>query len=116
VKTVKAPAEDPKLTAGSLDAVLVVNAYHEFEKFAPALEKLREALKPGGRLVMIENVPRKVHTQPRKIQMDNHVMAADVVEPEIKAAGFQIVERDDKFIDHPEDETVQWLMVATPGR
>jgi hypothetical protein len=42
-------------------------------------------------------------------------MAVDVVEPEIKAAGFQIVTRDDRFIDHPEDETVQWLIVATPS-
>jgi ubiquinone/menaquinone biosynthesis C-methylase UbiE len=48
VKLVKSAAEDLKIAPRSLDAVLVVNAYHEFEKYAPALEKIRDTLKPHG--------------------------------------------------------------------
>jgi hypothetical protein len=38
------PEDDLKLPAGQLDAVLVVNAYHEFHEYAA----VREALKLSG--------------------------------------------------------------------
>src|SRR5262249_19641630 len=38
---------DPKLTRGSLDAVLMVNVYHEVEPYREMLAHVFEALKPG---------------------------------------------------------------------
>src|SRR5688572_29119148 len=59
IEIVRAEEDDPKLPAGQLDAVLVVNAYHEFADYAAVLARVREALKPGGRLVLIEPTPQR---------------------------------------------------------
>src|SRR5688572_3292840 len=58
IEIVRAEEDDPKLPAGQLDAVLVVNAYHEFHEYTAVLAKVRDALKPGGRLVLSEPTPR----------------------------------------------------------
>lgn len=54
VETVKGTTKDPKLPAGKVDLVLMVDVYHEFEFPFEMTEKLVEALKPGGRLVFVE--------------------------------------------------------------
>ena len=45
---------DPRLPAGALDLVLMVDVYHEFEFPYEMLAALVRALKPGGRLVFVE--------------------------------------------------------------
>jgi ubiquinone/menaquinone biosynthesis C-methylase UbiE len=54
VEPVKGNATDPKLPAGKVDLVLMVDVYHEFESPFEMTEKLVESLKPGGRLVFVE--------------------------------------------------------------
>ena len=46
--------DDPRLPASSLDLILMVDVYHEFSEPQKMLRGLREALKPGGRLVLLE--------------------------------------------------------------
>src|SRR2546427_11426432 len=46
--------DDPKLPAGKLDLELLVDVYHEFSKPREMLAKLREALKPKGRVILLE--------------------------------------------------------------
>jgi ubiquinone/menaquinone biosynthesis C-methylase UbiE len=48
VQTVLGTAVDPKLPAGSLDAVLIVDTYHEMEQPVALLRNVAKALKPGG--------------------------------------------------------------------
>jgi ubiquinone/menaquinone biosynthesis C-methylase UbiE len=45
---------DTKLPAGSVDVVLMVDAYHEFSHPREMMESIVRALKPGGRLVQLE--------------------------------------------------------------
>ena len=47
-------ADDPRLPAESLDLVLMVDVYHELGSPQVTLGHLKRALKPGGRLVLIE--------------------------------------------------------------
>ncbi|MBA4065485.1 MAG: methyltransferase type 11 [Isosphaera sp.] len=54
VETVKGTATDPKLPAGGVDLILMVDVYHEFEFPFEMAEKMVAALKPGGRLVFVE--------------------------------------------------------------
>ncbi|MBN9119018.1 MAG: class I SAM-dependent methyltransferase [Planctomycetes bacterium] len=54
VETVKGTPTDPKLPAGKVDLILMVDVYHEFEHPYEMAEKMVEALKPGGRLVFVE--------------------------------------------------------------
>jgi ubiquinone/menaquinone biosynthesis C-methylase UbiE len=46
--------DDPKLPAESLDAVLLVDAYHEFAYPFEMMQGIRSALRPGGRVFLIE--------------------------------------------------------------
>lgn len=54
VTTVKGTATDPKLPAGKVDLILLVDVYHEFEHPYEMTEKMVAALAPGGRLVFVE--------------------------------------------------------------
>lgn len=55
VRTVRGDDLDPRLERSSVEAILIVDAYHEFRENGPALLKhLAAALKPGGRLGLIE--------------------------------------------------------------
>jgi ubiquinone/menaquinone biosynthesis C-methylase UbiE len=54
VETVLGTVDDPKLPAHALDLVLLVDVYHELSQPQKMLRKIREALKPGGRLVLLE--------------------------------------------------------------
>src|SRR5260370_8013218 len=45
---------DPKLPAGAIDLILMVDVYHELSQPQTMLRKFREAFKPDGRLVLLE--------------------------------------------------------------
>ena len=46
--------DDPKLPAATLDLVLMVDVYHEFSEPQAMLGHIRDALKPDGRMVLLE--------------------------------------------------------------
>lgn len=54
VKPVLGTAADPRLPAGKLDLVLMVDVYHEFEYPNEMLGAIARAIKPGGRVVFVE--------------------------------------------------------------
>ena len=47
-------ATDPKLPAASVDLVLMVDMYHEFDSPLEVMEALCRSVKPGGRVVFVE--------------------------------------------------------------
>ena len=54
VSTVLGQADHPALPAGRLDAALMVDTFHEVEDTRSLLTNIRSALKPGGRLGIVE--------------------------------------------------------------
>ena len=54
VTLVKGTVTDPKLPADSIDAALMVDAYHEFSHPREMMLNLKEALVPGGRVFLVE--------------------------------------------------------------
>jgi SAM-dependent methyltransferase len=46
--------DDPHLPASALDLILMVDVYHEFSEPQKMLRRMHEALRPGGRLVLLE--------------------------------------------------------------
>ena len=109
VEVVRGEYDDPKLPDESLDAVLVVNAYHEMSEHEAMLAGMLRALKPGGRLVMLDHVPSDP-SESRDQQTADHDIGIDVVEPELRAAGFQILERYELFVERGRSN--QWMLVA----
>lgn len=45
---------DPKLPAGGIDRILLVDVYHEFQKPEPMLAAMRASLAPGGTVTLVE--------------------------------------------------------------
>jgi SAM-dependent methyltransferase len=54
VELVLGYVDDPRLPRESIDLALMVDVYHEFSQPQAMLRRLREALKPEGRLVLLE--------------------------------------------------------------
>jgi SAM-dependent methyltransferase len=54
VRPIRASAADPRLPEGAVDLALMVDVYHECSDPEATLRGLRKALKPGGRLVLVE--------------------------------------------------------------
>jgi len=77
--------DDPKLPAGQLDLELLVDVYHEFSQPRKMLARLREALKPTGRLVLLE-YRKEDPAVPIKLQ---HKMTVQEVRAEIEPEGFR---------------------------
>lgn len=109
IEVIEGEVDDPKLPNGSLDAVLVVNAYHEMTEHEAMLEGMFDALKPGGRLVMLDRSANDP-SDSRERQVGRHELSIELVERDLEAAGFEILQRDERFTgaqNHP-----QWMLVA----
>jgi len=85
VQTVLGTASDPKLPAAAIDLILLVDVYHEFSQPQAMLDRMREALKPGGRLVLLEY--RK--EDPTVPILPDHKMSVSEVKAEVEPEGFQ---------------------------
>lgn len=98
--------DDPRLPAGSVDAVLICNTYHEFSQPEVILKRVNQALRTGGRLVVVDRAPQPSET---------HEVALSVVESALRQTGFEIVSHDDRFIGrqvNPQVDDLWWLVIA----
>ena len=98
---------DPRLP-DTLDAVVVLNSYHEFASYRDMLSGIRRALRPGGLLVLVDNDASQ-STESREWQASHHGLNPKFVVAELEEAGFEIVTRRDDFIVQPYP---QWMIVA----
>lgn len=115
VEVIEATTDDPKLPMGTLDAVLIVNAYHEMKAFKEILPKLRSALKPDGRLVIIEPISSGRRDGTRDEQTRNHEIAIDYVRQDARDAGFAQVSMQDPFTTRANGHGDMWLLVLRPA-
>ncbi len=95
VRTVLGLKNDPRLPAASLDAVLVVDAYQEIEDRVSILTNLAKALKPQGKLCIIDF--RLDGTGPGP-DSDERI-SPDVVVKDAKVAGLRLL-RQETFLPY----------------
>lgn len=113
VTVIKGAADDPKLPAGALDSALIVNTYHEIDRHESVLAALRRALKPEGRLVIVEPVTDSRRGRPRADQTRDHEIDPEFVLRDVRAAGFRIVGLQDPFTMR--ERNVEWLLTLQPA-
>ncbi len=87
VEEVKGEENNPHLPAASVDAVLMVDVYHELAYPYEVMTRVREALKPGGQVVFVEY--RK--EDPRVPIKEVHKMSVEQLSKEMKAVGLERV-------------------------
>lgn len=83
VDEVKGSETDPHLPARGVDVVLMVDVYHELAYPYEVMTNVREALKPGGRVVFVEY--RK--EDPRVRIKEVHKMSVEQLTKEMKVVG-----------------------------
>ena len=115
VQVVAGSRDDPSLQAGSIDAALIVNAYHEMREHQAMLAGIRRALKPNGRLVIVEPIVESRRGESREHQESSHEIEPRYVEADLREAGFDVIELRDPFTKRPAGDT-EWLIIAAPAR
>jgi predicted methyltransferase len=99
VETVLCPDDSVGLEPNSIDVAFVCDTYHHFEYPKATLASIHAALKPGGRLVIVDFL--RIEGVTREWLL-NHVRAGEeTVKQEIADAGFALepYQPDDSFLE-----------------
>lgn len=89
VEAILGEVTNPKLPEGELDLIFIISAYHHFEDPVALLRNARSALKPDGKLVIVEWFPRD--------ENDYEGTAPEQMENQMSAAGYKL-ERIETFL------------------
>ena len=89
VTVLEGAADSTNLPAGCCDAVFLRLVYHHLTNVEPFNQSLKAALKPGGRLAIIDFVPTKGSALPQGVpaNREGHGVPIRVVIDEIASAG-----------------------------
>jgi ubiquinone/menaquinone biosynthesis C-methylase UbiE len=88
--TVLATPEDARLGAGSVDVVFFCDVLHHIQGRSAYLQRLRPALRKGGRIVVVDFQPKSLPVgSPPEMKL-----AEDTVIAEFRAAGFHLRRRE----------------------
>lgn len=93
VQPVLGTESDPKLPANTVDLAILIDAYHEFSYPREMMSRIASALKPGGRVVLVEyraedpNVPIK----------ELHKLSVVQATKELKAVGLKLLKNDKRL-------------------
>ena len=99
IKTILSKPDDPQIPAHSVDAVLLLKAYHEVAHPVTLLRNLRSSLKPGAKVGIID----------RNGSAKNHGVSKDVVIREASKAGYEL--RDTQ--DFVKDDGMDYFLIFT---
>jgi ubiquinone/menaquinone biosynthesis C-methylase UbiE len=102
VKTILGKADNPLLPRDSVDSVLLLKTYHEVAQPVELLENLRESLRPGAKVGIID----------RNGNGEDHGVSREVVLREAAQAGYRLL----KQYDFVKGDKVDYFLVLTPER
>ena len=106
VHTITATQRSPNLPPASLDVAFFCDAYHHIEHPAPYLADVHAALRPGGRLVIVDYAK----SDTAKPFIREHIRATpEAFRAEIEAAGFRFERAWDGL-----DENFMFIFRKTP--
>lgn len=112
VEVIEGAADDPKLPEGKLDAILVVNAYHEFRRHDAMLAAFRRALKPGGLLGIVDKAADREPSQPRESYERQHRLPESFLKEDLERDGFTGVHDERGFDGVGSREGEHWWFVV----
>ena len=110
VKTVRSTQETTNLTPGSTDVAFVCATYHHFEHPEKVLASIHQALRPGGRLVVIDFDLRKdssAFVRERALRPERGVLPGD--------RGCELHAGQSEAITEPDGELLRGLSTTRAG-
>jgi len=93
VQPILGTESDPKLPANSIDLAILIDAYHEFSYPREMMGHIASALKPGGRVVLVEYRAEDPTVQIKEL----HKLSVAQATKEMKAAGLKLLKNDDRL-------------------
>jgi len=105
VTPVLASFDNPRLPAGAIDLVLVVDTYHHIDRRREYFTRLKGVLREGGRVAVLDFEKRELPVGPKEL---SHKLDRAEVEREMKEAGYQLTQDLDEMLPY------QYLLVFRP--
>lgn len=113
IKIIKGQNDNPHLPVNTLDAVIILDTYHEMDDHDEMLRHIRAALKKGGRLLICEPIADARRSLSRSEQEKKHELAMEYALSDLRNAGFRIQFRKDNFIDRTKEKgDKMWVVLA----
>jgi len=113
VALIKGDHDNPMLPINSLDAVIILDTYHEMDDHDKILLHIKAALKSGGRLVLCEPIADERRKLAREDQERKHELGMSFALEDLQKSGFTILKRQDTFVDRSKEKgDKMWLIVA----
>lgn len=113
INTILGDYDDPKLQEHSVDVAFIIDAYHEMKDYREILQHVKKALRPGGRILVLEKLKQHLIGKSRQEQTLGHTIAPKYVKNELEEAGFQVIaiEKELGFWEEDPDKRI-WLMIG----
>lgn len=86
----KVASDDPQLAPGSVDTILMIDAIHYVKDRTAYARKLLPGLAPGGRLVIIDYIPKPMSERPWGPPPEQQ-FPKEQLDREMAAAGFKVL-------------------------
>jgi ubiquinone/menaquinone biosynthesis C-methylase UbiE len=113
IEVIKGDYDDPKLPSHKLDAVIILDTYHEMDDHDKILQHVKASLKTGGKLVICEPVAAERRNLSRAEQEKKHELGMNYALEDLKKAGFKIDHQKDPFIDRTQEKgDKMWVIVG----
>lgn len=113
ISVVRGEYDNPKLPDNALDAVIILDTYHEMDDHDKILEHIRAALKPGGKLLLCEPIAEQRRNLKRSEQEGKHELGMNFALDDLEKAGFKISFQKDPYIDRTKEKgDKMWVVVA----
>lgn len=93
VQPILGTESDPKLPANSIDLAIMIDAYHEFSYPREMMQHIADALKPGGRVALVEYRAEDPAVPIKPLHKLSIVQASN----ELKAVGLRLLNTDERL-------------------
>ncbi len=114
ITTIIGNDDNPRLPQDQLDAVLILDTYHEMRNHDKILQHIKSSIRKGGRLVICEPIADQRRKSLRSVQEAQHEVGMNFVLKDLENMGFKILNTHDPFVDRTKEKgDKMWLIVAT---
>lgn len=112
IQTIQGSQENPRLRSLSVDGVLVVDAFHEFTQPDAMMAGIVGALRPGGRLGVLDRSARLGMTPAE--YMDGHRLPQEMLIERVTRAGLRLISFDSDFAGPPDGTRYYFAVFEKP--